>query len=55
MLKNIFLENNIIVKLLSNDYLNILYGYIKIIVFVDFIPIILAILGINKDKIYNCF
>lgn len=54
-LKNIFLENNIIIKILSDDCLNILYGYIKINIFVDFTYIILCILDKYKDKICSCF
>lgn len=54
-LQKIFFDNNIIVRILSNDCLNILYGYIKINIFVNFTSIILHILHTNKDKIYNCF
>ena len=54
-LKKIFLENNIIVKSISNDSLNILYGYLKISIFVDFIPIIIYILENHKEDIYTCF
>jgi histidinol-phosphate aminotransferase len=54
-LQKIFLDNNIIVRILSNDYLNILYGYIKINIFVNFTSVLLHILNEHKDKIYNSF
>jgi histidinol-phosphate aminotransferase len=54
-LQTIFLENNIIVKLLSNDYLNILYGYIKINIFANFTITIESILHEHKDNIHKCF
>lgn len=54
-LQKIFLENNIIVKLLSEDCLNILYGYLKINIFANLTSNIQYILNEHKDIIHNCF
>ncbi len=50
-LKNIFLENNIVVKDLSDKYLNLLDGYIRINICVDITYITICILDKYKEKI----
>lgn len=53
-LKDIFLENNILVQKLTNN-LNLSDGYIKINICINCTYIILCILDKYKDDIHNCF
>lgn len=52
-LKEIFLENNIIVNLLNNNYSHLLDGYIRISMYINYTYIIISILEKNLDNLSN--
>lgn len=54
-LKEIFIENNVIIKSLDDEYPNLLNGYIRINIHINYTYIIICILDKYKDELINCY